>query len=49
MHFFFNIYKDLFIFHLSFSIHLINMPEHKKNIIWNEFTESVYKYYYNTS
>ena len=28
--------------------HLINMPCRNKNIIWNEFTESLLKLYYTT-
>ena len=29
-------------------IHLISKPGRKKNIIWIEFTETLYKLYYNT-
>ena len=29
-------------------IHLMNKSGRKKNIIWIEFTESLYKLYYNT-
>ena len=32
----------------NLSILLINKPGRKKNIIWIEFTESLYKLYYNT-